>query len=82
MIWLKNIVSNYLRFFASLASMAVLTPIIIQHLGVESYGTWVIVYALIGIVSLSDLGFATAAIKFLAEAQSNNRETCCEALVR
>ena len=74
MIWLKNIVSNYLRFFTSLASMAVLTPIIIQHLGVESYGTWVIVYALIGIVSLSDLGFATAAIKFLAEAQSNNNE--------
>ena len=66
MIWLKNILSNYLRFFAGLAVMAVMTPVIIQHIGVESYGLWVIVYALIGIVSLSDLGFATAAIKFLA----------------
>ncbi|MDG1206025.1 MAG: polysaccharide biosynthesis C-terminal domain-containing protein [Pseudomonadales bacterium] len=74
MIWLKNILSNYLRFFTALAVMAVLTPIIIQHIGVESYGTWVIVYALIGIVSLSDLGFATAAIKFLAEAQTNNND--------
>lgn len=72
MIWLKNILSNYLRFFAGLAVMAVMTPVIIQHIGVESYGLWVIVYALIGIVSLSDLGFATAAIKFLAEAQTSN----------
>ncbi len=74
MIWLRNIASNYLRFLTSLAAMAVMTPIIIDAIGVDEYGEWAIVFAAIGLVSLSDLGFATAAIKFLAEAAVDSRQ--------
>lgn len=70
--WLRNIASNYLRFLTSLGVMAVMTPVIINAIGVETYGQWAIVFAAIGLVSLSDLGFATAAIKFLAEAANDS----------
>ena len=62
--WLMNIASNYIRFIASVLVMAIMTPIIIEAVGVEQYGLWAIVYAVIGLVSLADLGFATAAIKY------------------
>ncbi len=74
MIWLRNIASNYLRFITSLMVMAVMTPVIIHSIGVTAYGEWAIVFAAIGLVSLSDLGFATAAIKFLAEAAVESTE--------
>lgn len=68
--WVWNIVTNYLRFTTSLVAMAIITPIIISNIGSEGYGMWVMIYAAIGIISLSDLGFATAAIKFLSEAEA------------
>lgn len=74
MIWIKNIATNYLRFCITLTATALLTPFIIGHIGQENYGIWVIVYAAIGIVSLGDLGFATAAIKFLAEADTDSNQ--------
>jgi O-antigen/teichoic acid export membrane protein len=67
MMWLRNIATNYLRFGVNLIVMVVMTPILIQAVGIENYGLWAIVYAAIGIVSLSDLGFSTAAIKYLSE---------------
>ena len=72
--WLRNIASNYLRFVVGLGVMAVMTPVIINAVGLEAYGQWAIVYAAIALVSLSDLGFATAAIKFLAEAHTEGRD--------
>lgn len=75
MTWIRNIATNYLRFCTTLTLTVLLTPFIISHVGQENYGIWVIVYAVIGIISLSDLGFATAAIKFLSEADS---EACSD----
>lgn len=72
--WLRNIASNYVRFIAGLAVMAVMTPVIIDAIGLNSYGQWAIIFAAIGLVSLSDLGFATAAIKFLAEAADDQKQ--------
>jgi len=67
--WLINIASNYLRFAVSLVVMALLTPYMISNLGTDLYGLWVLVQAAIGLIGLSDLGFATAAVKFIAEQQ-------------
>jgi len=70
--WAVNIASNYLRFIASLLIMAVMTPYIIDTIGLDDYGLWILVYAAIGLINLSDMGFATAAVKFIAEQEGSN----------
>jgi membrane protein EpsK len=70
--WAVNIASNYLRFIASLLIMAVMTPYIIDTIGLDDYGLWILIYAAIGLINLSDMGFATAAVKFIAEQEGTH----------
>jgi len=65
--WLINILSNYLRFGISIGVMVVMTPYVLASLGAEEYGLWVLLFSAISLVGLSDLGFATTAVKYLAE---------------
>ncbi|MDP4640867.1 MAG: hypothetical protein NWS69_08890 [Pseudomonadales bacterium] len=73
--WLLNIASNYLRFIAALLVMALMTPYMIRTIGVDMYGLWILVYSAIGLIGLSDLGFATAAVKFIAEQSAPEQAT-------
>ncbi len=66
--WLLNIVSNYLKFLINMVIVFFMTPFIIKMLGVEQFGLWSLIFAVIGLFGLLDLGFATAAVKFVAEA--------------
>jgi O-antigen/teichoic acid export membrane protein len=79
--WVVNIASNYLRFIASLLIMAVMTPYIIDSIGLNDYGLWILVYAAIGLINLSDMGFATAAVKFIAEQEGTHNYTRRNALL-
>ncbi|MFK7845580.1 MAG: MATE family efflux transporter [Rhodothermales bacterium] len=65
--WVLNIASNYLRFLAGMVVLFFLTPYIVSRIGVDLFGLWSLIFAVIGLFGLLDLGFATAAIKYVAE---------------
>ena len=68
MYWILNIATNYLRFAVSMVVVFLMTPYIIGQLGMETFGLWSLIFAVIGIFGLMDFGFATAAVKTVAEA--------------
>lgn len=65
--WVLNIASNYLRFLAGMVLVFFLTPYIVARIGVDLFGLWTLVFAVVGLFGLLDLGFATAAVKYMAE---------------
>ena len=65
--WVLNIASNYLRVIVGIAVMFFLIPFQVEHLGMEMFGLWSLVFAVVGLFGLLDLGFATAAMKYVAE---------------
>jgi O-antigen/teichoic acid export membrane protein len=72
--WILNIATNYLRFAVSLLVVFLMTPYIIGQLGMDMFGLWSLVFAVIGIFGLMDFGFATAAVKTVAEATGADDE--------
>ena len=66
--WILNIATNYLRFAVSMVVVFLMTPYIIGQLGMDTFGLWSLIFAVIGIFGLMDFGFATAAVKTVAEA--------------
>ena len=65
--WVLNIASNYLRVIVGIAVMFFLIPFTVGHLGLDLFGLWSLVFAVVGLFGLLDLGFATAAMKYVAE---------------
>ena len=65
--WVINIASNYLRFLVGMVVVFFMTPYIVSRIGVDLFGLWSLIFAVIGIFGLLDLGFATAAVKYVAE---------------
>lgn len=64
---IRNTVFNLLGRAWGLLVILALTPFIIAHLGVERFGIWMIVEALISQFGLLDFGFSTSFIKYIAE---------------
>ncbi len=65
--WVLNIVSNYLRVIVGIAVMFFLIPFMVSRLGLDMFGLWALIFAVVGLFALLDLGFATAAMKYVAE---------------
>ena len=65
--WILNIATSYLRFAIAIAVMFFLTPFIISRIGMDLFGLWSLIFAIVGLFGLLDLGFATAAVKYVAE---------------
>ena len=65
--WILNIASNYLRVIVGIAVMFFLIPFQVTHLGLDLFGLWSLIFAVVGLFGLLDLGFATAAMKYVAE---------------
>jgi len=65
--WVINIASNYLRVIVGIAVMFFLVPFMVSRLGVDIFGLWSLIFAVVGMFGLLDLGFATAAMKYVAE---------------
>ncbi|WP_295389462.1 MATE family efflux transporter [uncultured Thiodictyon sp.] len=65
--WVLNIASNYLRVIVGIAVMFFLIPFQVSHLGLDLFGLWSLIFAVVGLFGLLDLGFATAAMKYVAE---------------
>jgi len=62
-----NAAANYGRMLVQIASVAVLTPYIIKHIGQDDFGLWSLVISTLGFLSLLDLGFGTGVVKYVAE---------------
>jgi len=65
--WVINIASNYLRVIVGIAVMFFLIPFMVSRLGMDMFGLWSLIFAVVGLFGLLDLGFATAAMKYVAE---------------
>src|SRR4051794_29203232 len=64
---LRNVGSNWVLTGVSIATTYVLTPFIIRRLGGEGYGTWTLITAMTGYLSLMALGVPMACVRFLAQ---------------
>jgi O-antigen/teichoic acid export membrane protein len=64
---LRNVGSNWALIVATLAATYVLTPFIIHTLGQDGYGTWTLITAMTGYISLLALGVPMACVRFLTE---------------
>jgi O-antigen/teichoic acid export membrane protein len=68
-----NIVSSYARFLIGMAAVFFLTPFILARIGAEDFGLWALCLAVTGVLGVLDLGFSTAAVKYVAECAGNGR---------
>jgi O-antigen/teichoic acid export membrane protein len=73
---LRNVGSNWVLTLVTIAATYVLTPFIISTLGKEGYGTWTLITAMTGYISLLALGVPMACVRYLAQhvAESDSRE--------
>src|SRR3989442_1351619 len=64
---LRNVGSNWALTIVTVAVRYVLTTSVIHVLGRDGYGTWTLITAVTGYVSLMALGVPTACVRFLAQ---------------
>ena len=64
---LRNIGSNWLLIAVTIAATYFLTPFLIRTLGQEGYGTWTLITAITGYVSLLALGVPMASVRYLTQ---------------
>jgi len=69
----RSIVSNYVALGVQVASVVVLAPLFIDHLGVASFGRWSLIGAIVGYLQLSDLGISPATARAVAASRSRER---------
>ena len=64
---LKNIGSNWLVTVATVIVLYLLTPFTLHQLGVESYGTWLLITSMNGYLGLLVLGVPMASVRYFAQ---------------
>lgn len=66
---LLNTLSSYLRDVVDILTFLVLTPFLIRVLGKESFGLWSLVWSVVSLFALADLGVGTSVVKYVADAR-------------
>jgi O-antigen/teichoic acid export membrane protein len=64
---LRNIGSNWIVTLITIAATYILTPFTIHALGSNGYGTWTLITAMTGYMSLLALGVPMACVRYLAQ---------------
>ena len=64
---LRNIGSNWVVTLLTIAATYILTPFTIHRLGSDGYGTWTLITAMTGYMSLLALGVPMACVRYLAQ---------------
>lgn len=67
-----NIATSYARFLTGIVAVFFITPFILGVVGVEQFGLWALCLAVTGVLGLLDMGFGTAAVKYVAECSGNS----------
>ena len=70
----KNVGSNWVVTLVTVAALYVLTPFTIHRLGDDAYGTWMLITAMTGYLSLLALGVPMAAVRSFAQHVAVNDE--------
>ncbi|MCB9799662.1 MAG: polysaccharide biosynthesis C-terminal domain-containing protein [Candidatus Omnitrophica bacterium] len=68
---LINALTSVLGYAVSLAVLFILTPLIIKSVGTEDFGLWSLMFSLLGLFGLIDLGFAVGVMKYVAECRGS-----------
>src|SRR5258705_12293122 len=71
---LRNVITNYLRFFAGGAISFLITPIMVHTLGDGGYGLWVMVFSLTGYFGLVDQGIRPSLVRYVSRDQAAGDE--------
>jgi O-antigen/teichoic acid export membrane protein len=64
---LRNVGSNWMVTLITIAATYVMTPFTIHALGQDGYGTWTLITAMTGYMSLLALGVPMASVRYLAQ---------------
>jgi O-antigen/teichoic acid export membrane protein len=64
---LRNVGSNWMLIVFTIAASYITTPFIIRMLGDHGYGTWTLITAMTGYMSLLALGVPMACVRYLAQ---------------
>jgi O-antigen/teichoic acid export membrane protein len=64
---LRNIGSNWVVTLITIAATYILTPFTIRKLGTTGYGTWTLITAMTGYMTLLALGVPMACVRYLAQ---------------
>lgn len=62
---------GYINMFVSLLISFLYTPILLKHLGQSEYGLYALVASVIGYLSVLDMGFGNAMIRYVSKAKVN-----------
>lgn len=65
--WIINITTSYMRFVVAIVVVFFLTPFIVSKIGIDQFGLWSLIFSVVALFGLMDLGFATAANKYMGE---------------
>lgn len=71
----RSVVLNGLDFVAQTVAMFLVTPAMALSLGLESYGSWLLIMSVFAYLQLLEAGVSTAGTKFLASAVGSKDET-------
>lgn len=63
---LRNVLTNYLRFFSAGVIGFLLTPIMVHSLGDTGYGLWVTIFSLTGYFGLFDQGIRPSLVRYVS----------------
>ena len=64
---LRNVGSNWVLIFLNVLLSYVTTPLVVHLLGGEGYGTWTLISAITGYLSLISLGVPMALVRFVGQ---------------
>ena len=67
----RSVILNAVDYGTKMAAMFLVTPAIIEALGEENYGYWLLIMAVIGYLPLLEAGVSSAGTKFLAAARQS-----------
>lgn len=63
---LRNVITNYFRFFLAAVIGFVLTPFLVHNMGDRDYGLWVTVFSLTGYFGLFDQGIRPSLVRYVS----------------
>jgi O-antigen/teichoic acid export membrane protein len=71
---LKNTAANYIQQFVAVAVFMFLTPYAAKQLGTEQFGLWSLMWSMVGLLALVDMGVSSAVVKFISDARGRQSE--------
>ncbi len=69
---LKNTAASYAQQVVAVAVFMFLTPYAARLLGTEQFGLWSLMWSMVGVLGLVDMGVSSAVVKFVADARGRN----------